>query len=129
MSDEEYIIIKSEKAPEPVGSYIHARRVGELIFLAGIGPRSRDTDTIPIGAEAETEAVIKNVRQVLDDAGSSLEKVVDVQCFLKNMKRDFKGFNEVYTKHFKDIPATRTTIEVGSLPTPINVEFKVIATV
>ena len=128
MSDD-YIIIKSEKAPEPVGSYVHARRVGDLIFLAGIGPRSKGTDMIPIGAEAETEAVIANVRQVLEDSGSSLEKVVDVQVFLTNMKRDFKLFNEVYTKHFKDIPATRTTVEVGSLPTPINVEFKVIATV
>ena len=129
MSDDEYIIIRSEKAPEPVGAYIHARRVGDLIFLAGIGPRTKDSDFIPIGAEAETEAVIRNVKQVLEDAGSSLEKVVDVQCFLTNMKRDFKAFNEVYAKHFRDIPATRTTVEVTSLPTPINVDFKVIATV
>ena len=129
MSDDEYIIIRSEKAPEPVGAYVHAKRVGDLLFLSGIGPRSKGTDIIPIGAEAETEAVIKNIRQVLEDAGSSLEKVVDVQCFLTNMKRDFKAFNEVYAKHFKDIPATRTTVEVKSLPTPINVEIKVIATI
>lgn len=134
-------IIRSEKAPEPVGAYVHARKVGSLLFLAGIGPRQRGQKEIPgvkLGADGsiqsydvrvQTEAVIENVKIVLEESGSSLDKIVDVQVFLTNMKADFQTFNEVYKKHFENIPATRTTIEVGALPTPIAVEFKVIATV
>jgi 2-aminomuconate deaminase len=121
-------VVNSQKAPEPVGAYVHARKAGGLLFLAGIGPRQRGSKEIPKGIEAQTEAVIANVKTVLTEAGSSMEKIVDVQVFLTNMKNDFAIFNKVYEKHFKDIPATRTTVEVGALPTPIAVEFKVIAT-
>lgn len=133
--------ISTEKAPEPVGAYPHARRVGDLLFLSGVGPRRPGTKDIPgvhmdVGGrilsydiETQTESVIHNIRVILEASGSSLEKVVDVQVFLTDMKRDFKKFNEVYARHFAAIGATRTTIEVGALPTPIAVEFKVIATV
>ena len=133
--------IMSDKAPEPVGAYSHARRVGDLLFLAGVGPRRPGTPDIPgvhqdacgnilsYDVEVQTESVIHNIRLILEAAGSSLEKVVDVQVFLTDMKRDFKAFNEVYARHFASIGATRTTIQVGALPTAIAVEFKVIATV
>ncbi len=133
--------ISTDKAPEPVGAYPHARRVGDLIFLSGVGPRRPGTKDIPgvhqdaTGAvlsydvEIQTESVIRNIRLILEAAGSSLEKVVDVQVFLTDMKRDFKKFNEIYARHFTSIGATRTTVEVGALPTPIAVEFKVIATI
>jgi len=133
--------ISTEKAPEPVGAYPHARRVGDLVFLSGVGPRRPGTKDIPgvhqdatgtvlsYDVEVQTESVIHNIRVILEAAGSSLEKVVDVQVFLTDMKRDFATFNAVYAKHFTKIGATRTTIEVGALPTPIAVEFKVIATI
>lgn len=129
----------TNKAPEPVGAYPHARKVGELLFLSGVGPRKPGTKKIPgveLGSDneildydvaAQTESVIENVKTILEASGSSFEKIVDVQVFLTNMKADFKTFNEVYTKYFTDIQATRTTVEVGALPTPIAVEFKVIA--
>lgn len=135
------MIVRSEKAPEPVGAYVHARKVGDLLFLAGIGPRQRGSKDIPgvqLGPNGQvasydiivqTESVIANVKTVLEESGSSMEKIVDVMVFLTNMAEDFQKFNEVYRKHFQNIPATRTTVEVGALPTPIAVEFKVIATV
>lgn len=134
------MIINTNKAPEPVGAYPHARKVGELLFLSGVGPRKPGTKAIPGVTQNEqgevvsydvvlqTESVIENVKLILQASGSDLNRVVDVQVFLTNMKADFKKFNEVYTKYFSDIQATRTTIEVGALPTPIAVEFKVIAT-
>jgi 2-aminomuconate deaminase len=127
-------------APRPVGAYPHARRVGELIYLSGIGPRDPATDAVPGGPirdaagqrldydiTAQTEAVIANVRLVLEAAGSSLDRVVDVTAFLVDMDRDFAGYNAVYAKHFTGVGATRTTVAVSALPTPIAVEFKVTA--
>lgn len=131
--------IMTEGAPEPVGAYPHARIEGGFIFLSGVGPREKGTKIIPgvnLNAEGEiidydveiqTESVITNVSMILKSMGKSLNDVIDVQVFLTNMKSDFKTFNKVYAKHFTDIGATRTTIEVGALPTPIAVEFKVIA--
>ena len=121
--------IVSGRAPEPVGAFPHAKKVGNLLFLSGIGPRSRGTTAIPQGIEAQTLAVFANVRTVLEDAGSSWEHIVDVQVFLTDMKNDFPTFNRLYAEHFTDNQPTRTTVEVGSLPTPISVELKVIATV
>lgn len=130
-----------ESAPEPVGAYSHARKVGNLLFLAGVGPRKKGSQAIPgvrldvngnvksYDIVVQTESVIENVKTILEASGSSLEKVVDVMVFLTDMKNDFKKFNEVYAKTFAKIGATRTTVEVGALPTPIAVEFKVIATV
>jgi 2-aminomuconate deaminase len=138
-NDEDRIV--SQRAPEPVGAFPHARRVGHLLFLSGIGPRSRGTKEIPgvtLGEDgevleydivAQTLAVFENVRTVLEDAGSSWGRIVDVQVFLTDMKRDFPAFNRLYAEHFSDNQPTRTTIEVGALPTPIAVELKVIATV
>lgn len=133
-------VFRAEEAPEPVGAYPHARREGDMLYLSGIGPRNAKTGEVTGGPiedsqgqprdydiQAQTEAVIANVRSVLQAAGATLEDVVDVTCYLVNMRRDFKGFNEVYKKHFTDIQATRTTVAVSALPTPIAVEFKVIA--
>jgi len=132
----------SDRAPEPVGAFPHAKRVGSLLFLSGIGPRKRGTRQIPgvtfdeaggvasYDMAAQCRAVFENVRFVLEDAGARWEDIVDVQVFLTNMKRDFAVFNTLYAEHFagsgKPNP-TRTTIEVGSLPTPIAIELKVIA--
>lgn len=133
--------ITSRRAPEPVGLFPHARRVGGLLFLSGIGPRQRGTKEIPgvtLGVdgsvvdhdiETQTRAVFENVRLVLEDAGSDWSRIVDVMVFLTDMKRDFATFNRLYAEYFKDNQPTRTTIEVGALPTPIAVELKVIATI
>ena len=133
--------IISDRAPEPVGAFPHARRVGNLLFLSGIGPRVRGSRSIP-GVDLDEEgsirgydiakqtlAVFENVRTVLEDSGSGWDQIVDVQVFLTNMKKDFATFNGLYAEHFRENQPTRTTIEVGSLPTPIAVELKVIATV
>jgi 2-aminomuconate deaminase len=131
--------INTAKAPNPVGAYPHARRVGDLLFLSGVGPRQAGTNAIPGGPikdengpreydiAAQTEAVIENIRVILEAAGSSLDKVVDVTAFLVDMDRDFQGYNAIYAKHFTSIQATRTTVAIRALPTPIAVEFKVIA--
>ena len=134
------LLIRTDAAPKPVGAYPHARREGDLLFLSGIGPRQAGTDEIPGGpvrkadgtpldydAMAQTKAVIENIKTILEASGSSLDKVVDCQCFLINMDRDFKAFNAVYASYFTSIQATRTTVEVRALPTPIAVEMKVIA--
>ncbi len=132
--------ITSPRAPEAVGAFPHARRVGELLFLSGMGPRVRGSREIPgvtldeqgeivaYDIEAQTLSVFRNLRTVLEDAGSSWDRIVDVTVFLTNMKGDFATFNRIYAEHFTDNQPTRTTIEVGSLPTPIAVELKVIAT-
>jgi len=115
------------KAPPPVGPYPHARRVGDLLFLSGIGPRRPVTNEIPEGIEAQTRAAIENVRVILEEAGSSLDKVLDVTVYLTDMQRDFAAFNRVYAEFFGTVQPTRTTVGVDSLPTPISVELKVMA--
>src|SRR5262245_233416 len=133
---------ESKRAPEPVGAFPHAKRVGDFLFLSGIGPRLRGSKEIPgvtldgsgniVSYDIETQcrAVFENVRLVLEDAGISWNDIVDVTVFLTNMKKDFPVYNRIYAEHFagpgKPNP-TRTTIEVGALPTPIAVELKVIA--
>jgi 2-aminomuconate deaminase len=131
----------SARAPEPVGMYPHARRVGNLLFLSGVGPRERGTSVIPgvemddkgrvvsYDIEAQCRSVFRNIKSILDDAGSSWEGIVDVTVFLTNMKRDFATFNRIYSEYFKENRPCRTTIEVTALPTPIAIELKVIATV
>jgi 2-aminophenol/2-amino-5-chlorophenol 1,6-dioxygenase alpha subunit len=132
-------IIRTDKAPKPVGPYPHARRVGDMLFLSGIGPRKPVTGEIPglirdgagsvIGhdIEIQTRACIENVKTILEEAGSSLEKVVDVAVYLTDMHGDFERFNKIYGEYFGKIQPTRTTVGVDSLPTPIAVELKVIA--
>lgn len=132
--------VHTSAAPRPVGAYPHARRVGDLLFVSGMGPRQPGTDAIPGGpvrdadgrplpydAAAQTHAVIQNIARVLEAAGAGLDRVVDCTCFLIDMDRDFAAFNEVYGEYFATIQATRTTVEVRALPTPIAVELKVIA--
>ncbi len=134
-------IKNSSKAPEPVGLYPHARKVGNLLFLSGVGPRERGTSEIP-GVTLDTErniidydiekqchSVFKNVRLILEDSGSSWENLVDVTVFLTNMKDDFKKYNRIYAEYFKDNQPCRTTVEISSLPTPIAIELKCIATI
>lgn len=136
--------IISQRAPEPVGAFPHAKRVGDLLFLSGIGPRQRGSREIPgvtlnergevarYEIAAQCRAVFDNVRMVLEDAGGRWEDIVDVTVFLVNMRDDFAAFNTLYAEYFagpgKPNP-TRSTIEVRALPTPIHVELKVIASV
>ncbi|MDQ3750793.1 MAG: Rid family hydrolase [Acidobacteriota bacterium] len=134
-------IINSAKAPEPVGLYPHARRVGNLLFLSGVGPRERGTKKIPgveldengniisYNIEAQCRSVFQNVKYILEDSGSSWDKIVDVTVFLTNMKDDFPHFNRIYADYFKDNLPCRTTVEINCLPTPIAIELKVIATI
>lgn len=131
----------SQKAPEPVGAYPHARKVGNLLFLSGVGPRERGTKKIP-GVELDSDgniisydiekqciSVFNNVKTIVEEAGAKWENVVDVTVFLTNMKDDFKTYNRLYAEYFKDNQPCRTTLEIKSLPTPIAIELKVIATI
>ena len=132
-------ITHASDAPEPVGSYPHARRVGNLLFLSGIGPRIKGSREIPgvtlneagqvaeRDIEAQCHSVFRNVREVLDAAGASWQQLVDVTVFLTHMKEDFEIYNRVYAEYFKDSQPCRTTVEVKSLPTPISIELKCIA--
>ena len=134
-------IINSDKAPEPVGLYPHARRVGNLLFLSGVGPRERGTDKIPgvelgdngeilsYDIEAQCRSVFRNVRAIVESAGSSWAKIVDVTVFLTNMEADFATYNRIYAEYFADNRPCRTTVEINRLPTPIAIELKVIAVV
>ena len=134
-------IIHTQNASTPLGSYPHARKAGNLLFLSGIGPRNPKDNSIPgleqdengnilkYDIEAECHAVFANVKAVLDAGGSSWEKIIDVTVFLTNMKKDFPVYNKIYGEYFKDVQACRTTVEVKSLPTPISIELKVIATI
>jgi 2-aminomuconate deaminase len=138
-SQAEVGIIRTDKAPKPVGPYPHARRVADFLFLSGIGPRKPVTGEIPgivrdsAGSvidhdiEVQTRACIENVKTILQEAGSSIEKVLDVTVYLTDMQRDFDRFNKVYAEYFGRVQPTRTTVGVDSLPTPISVELKVIA--
>ena len=133
-------IIHTDKAATPLGAYPHARKVGNLLFLSGIGSRSPVNNKIPglaqdaygniisYDVEAEAKQCFANVRAVLEASGSKWENIVDVTVFLTNMKNDFAVYNKVYAEHFSAVQACRTTVEVKSLPTPICIELKVIAT-
>jgi enamine deaminase RidA (YjgF/YER057c/UK114 family) len=132
--------VNSDGAPKPVGAYPHARKVGDLLYLSGVGPRQPGTNAIPGGPihdedgqpldydiKAQTQAVIDNIERILLEAGSSIDKVLDVTTFLVDMDRDFKGYNEVWANTLGQVGPTRTTIAIDALPTPIAVEMKVIA--
>ena len=133
--------IESSRGPAPVGLYPHARRVGDLLFLSGVGPRERASQKIPgvelnemgeivsYDIEAQCRSVFQNVLYILEDAGSAWERIVDVTVFLTNMKADFAVYNRIYAEYFADNRPCRTTVEVNSLPTPIAIELKVIATI
>lgn len=137
--------ITSNKAPKAVGLYPHARKVGNLLFLSGVGPRQAGTGEHDSGVpglkldhngnfeefdfEAQVHSVFQNVKAILEESGSSWDNLVDVTVFLVNMKRDFKTFNRIYAEYFKDNQPCRTTVEINSLPTPIAIELKCIATV
>ena len=122
-SDKKSPAVVSPRAPRPLGPYPHARRVGNLLFLSGIGPRHPETEQIPEGIEAQTRACIENIQTILEDAGSSLAKVVDVTVFLTNLERDFAVYNRVYGEFFESIRPTRTTVGVAALPGPISIEL------
>lgn len=138
MSTEKF---NSQKAPEPIGLYPHARRVGDLLFLSGVGPRERGKNDIPgvtldengkivsYNIEKQCHSVFANVKAILEDSGSSWDNLVDVTVFLTNMKADFKIYNKIYAEYFKDIQPCRTTVEINCLPTPIAIELKCIATI
>ena len=119
--------ISTDKAAKPVGAYVHAKEVGDLVFLSGAGPRHPKTDKIPEGIEAQTHATFSNVMAILEAANLDMSNVVDIMVFLTNMNRDFNKFNSIYAEYLEGYEATRTTVEVGALPTPISVEFKVVA--
>ena len=131
----------SDRAPGAVGLYPHARKIGNLLYLSGVGPRKAGETHIPgvilnelgeiekYDIATQCHSVFENIRFILEDAGSSWDNIVDVQVFLTNMKDDFKTYNEIYAEYFKDIQPCRTTIEIKSLPTPIAIELKLIATI
>ena len=145
MTDDSTII--SSRAPEPVGAYPHAKRIGNMLYLSGVGPRKRNSKEIPgvtlddqgnitsYDIEVQCRSCFDNVKTILEDAGSSWDQIVDVLVFLTNMKDDFQTYNKVYAEYFAGPPNSgkpnpaRTTIEITALPTPIAVEVKVIATI
>ena len=129
----------SNQAPEPVGAYPHARKVGNLLFLSGVGPRQRGSKDIPgvtlndqgeivaYDIEKQCHAVFQNVKLILESSGAQWKDLVDVTVFLTNMKNDFKTFNKIYAQYFTENQPCRTTVEVNALPTPIAIELKCIA--
>lgn len=133
--------IHSDNAPEPVGAYPHAKKVGNLLFLSGVGPRKKGSKDIPgvtldsegniasYSIEEQCHAVFENVKLILESSGSRWENLVDITVFLTNMKKDFSVFNKIYASYFKENQPCRTTVEVNALPTPIAIELKCIATV
>ena len=133
--------MKTNKAPEPVGNYPHARKAGNLLFLSGVGPRKPGTKVIPgvmvdgqgnaLGHDIEIQchSVFKNVKMILEESGSSWKNLVDITVFLTNMQRDFDTYNRIYSEYFQENQPCRTTVEVKSLPTPIAIELKCIATI
>ena len=132
-------IIRTDAAPAPVGAYPHARRVGNLLFLSGVGPRQPGSGTIPgnvyaadgrllsYDIEAQCAQVFANVRAVLQASGAAWNELVDVTVFLTDMSRDFATYNRVYAEHFAGVDACRTTVGIHALPTPIAIELKCIA--
>lgn len=137
--------INTENAPKPMGLYPHARRVGNLLFLSGVGPRVAGSGSeeakIPglkydnngnyesFDFEAQCRSVFDNVKSILEASGSKFENLVDVTTFLTDMKRDFKTYNRIYAEYFKEAQPCRTTVEVNALPSPICIELKCIATI
>ena len=137
--------ISTNKAPKPVGLYPHARKAGNLLFLSGVGPRVAGSDStdshvpglkldhngnfIVFDFEAQCRSVFDNVKIILEESGSSWDDLIDVTVFLVNMKRDFKVYNKIYAEYFKENLPCRTTVEINSLPTPIAIELKCIATI
>ncbi|MFN7685853.1 MAG: RidA family protein [Oligoflexia bacterium] len=131
--------VHSSKAAEPVGKFPHAKRVGNLLFISGIGPRERGTKKIPgvelsadgtvasYDIETQVHSVFRNVRLILEEVGLGLSDLVDVQVFLTDMKKDFPVMNRLWAEYFPQSAPCRTTVEVGALPTPIAVELKCIA--
>ncbi len=129
------------KAPEPMGLYPNTKQVGNLLFLSGVGPRVRGSKEIPgvvlneqgeilsKDIELQCHSVFNNVKIILEEAGSSWDKIVDVTVFLTDMKNDFKKYNALYADYFKSVMPCRTTVEVNCLPSPIAIELKVIATI
>jgi 2-aminomuconate deaminase len=129
----------SQKAPEPVGHYPHARQVGNLLFLSGVGPRERGTKKIPgvelnedgsiksYDIETQCHSVFKNVRAILEEAGCAWTDLIDVTVYLTNMKADFPTYNRLWAEYFKENPPCRTTLEINCLPTPIAIELKCVA--
>ena len=137
--------INAVNAPKPVGLYPHARKVGNLLFLSGVGPRAAGSGSEEANMpglkydkngnyesfdfEAQCRSVFDNVKLILEESGSSWDNLVDVTTFLTDMKRDFKVYNKVYAEYFKDSQPCRTTVEVNALPSPISIELKCIATI
>lgn len=129
----------SNTAPEPVGAYPHARNVGNLLFLSGVGPRKKGSKEIPgvtldanrnivaYDIEAQCHSVFANVKDILEASGAKWEDLVDVTVYLTNMKADFPTYNRLWAEYFKENPPCRTTLEIGALPTPIAIELKCIA--
>ncbi len=134
-------MFNADQAPEPVGPYPHARRVGNLLFLSGVGPRKRGSKEIPgvtldglgnivaYDIEIQCRSVFQNVKLILEASGSKWNNLVDVTVYLTNMKNDFPVYNKIYIEYFKENQPCRTTVEVNALPTPIAIELKCIATV
>lgn len=133
--------IHSDKAPDPVGPYPHSRRLGNVLYLSGVGPRKKGSASIPgvtldadgkitsYDFEAQCHAVFENVKWILEDSGSSWEQLIDITVFLTNMKEDFATFNRIYAHYFVTNQPCRTTVEVNALPTPIAIELKCIAAI
>ena len=131
--------VATENAPEPVGAYPHARKLGNLLFLSGIGPRPAGGgpiagvklndagDVVEYDIELQCHAVFANVRAVLESAGAAWDDLVDITVFLTDIRRDFSTFNRLYGEYFDSDGPCRTTVEISRLPTPIAIELKCIA--
>jgi len=131
--------VNTGNAPRPVGAYPHARRVGNLLFLSGVGPRRAADDTVPgnvfdehgalvsYDIQAQCDQVFANVQAVLEASGATLANLVDITVYLTDMARDFATYNAAYARFFSGVDACRTTVGIDRLPTPIAIELKCVA--
>lgn len=134
-------VIQAGNAPKAVGLYPHARRVGQMLYLSGIGPRDARNNSIPgnvhdddgrlIGYDIvkQCHSVFANVRAVLEASGARWEDLVDVTVYLTDMAADFRAYNAVWAEYFPDAAKApcRTTLGITALPTPIAIELKCLA--
>ncbi|MAK40843.1 MAG: 2-aminomuconate deaminase [Euryarchaeota archaeon] len=130
----------ANNGPSAMGAYPHLNKVGDLLFISGMGPRSPKNNEIPGGPikdergipldydiTAQTHSVINNIKEILEEYDLGLENIVDIQVFLVDMERDFAEYNKVYAEYFSEILPARTTVGIHSLPSPIAIELKVVA--
>jgi 2-iminobutanoate/2-iminopropanoate deaminase len=123
-------VVRTERAPAPFrgAPYSQGIRLGDLVFVSGqLAVRPGQTEIVGATIQEQTEQVFANLKAILEEAGSGLERLVKTTVFLSDLD-DFGGMNEVYARHVGDQPPARSTVEVAALPSGAKVEIEAVAT-